>query len=163
MTCGVLPCRCSRCTVPWESFVLVGIVLTVAQEGNDIAGLNRIAAGLFAGIVARHKSRIQKVFCVTLADVSNAVELVFCHAVRVLFKNFIALQQGRHFYPSFAALFFVSGRSNIFHGWMIGFWNLSRPFSPKGVKSLPILSKRRIFLRFGKWVQIRMEPSDFGF
>ena len=38
--------------------------------------------------------------------------------------------------------------------------NLSRPFSPTGVKSLPILSKRQIFLRFEKWVQIRMEPSD---
>ena len=48
--------------------------------------------------------------------------------------------------------------------WMdFGFRNLSRPFSPTGVKSLPILSKRRIFLRFGKWVQIRMEPNDFGF
>ena len=48
--------------------------------------------------------------------------------------------------------------------WMdSGSRNLSRPFSPKGVKSLPILSKRQIFLRFEKWVQIRMEPSDFGF
>ena len=48
--------------------------------------------------------------------------------------------------------------------WMdSGSRNLSRPFSPKGVESLPILSKRQIFLRFGKWVQIRMEPSDFGF
>ena len=48
--------------------------------------------------------------------------------------------------------------------WMdSGSRNLSRPFSPKGVESLPILSKRQIFLRFGKWVQIRMEPNDFGF
>ena len=40
--------------------------------------------------------------------------------------------------------------------------NLSRPFSPKGVKSLPILSKRRIFLRFGKWVRIPPSPPIKG-
>jgi len=41
--------------------------------------------------------------------------------------------------------------------------NLSRPFSPTGAKSLSILSFGRIFAPFLKWVQIRMEPSVFGF
>lgn len=117
-------------------------------------------------LVASISSNIyQKIFNSRYSEytnVDNAVELVFCHAVRVLFKNFIALQQGRHFYPSFAAWFFVSGRSNIFHGWMIVFWNLSRSFSPTGGKSLLILSFGRIFRTFFKWVQIRMKPRSFG-
>ena len=124
------------------SFVLVGIVLTVAQEGNDIAGL-------FAGIVTRHKSRIQKVFCVTLADVSNAVELVFCHAVRVLFKNFIALQQGRHFYPSFAALFLSASEATYC---VDGFW-LPESLSPvlsNGRKISPNSLQKADFSAFWK-------------
>jgi hypothetical protein len=143
-------------------FILFGVIFTVTQVGDHIVGRNMVFACFLSCIDTWNETGIQKVFCVTLADVSNAVELVFCHAVRVLFKNFIELQQGRHFYPSFDALFFVSGRSNIFHGWMIGFWNLSRSFSPTGGKSLLILSFGRIFRTFFKWVQIRMKPRFFG-
>lgn len=73
------------------SFILFGMIFAVTQEGDHIPGLDRITSGLFPGVAARNKAGVQKILRVPLADMGDAVELVFGHTVWICFKDFIAL------------------------------------------------------------------------